>query len=278
MAKTVCLINMKGGVGKSTLTVNLAWHFFDRVTPCRVLVVDLDPQFNASQYLLGVHAYERHLQAGKPTIWDVFEQSTRIPSSPSIPLDVKTAICNRCTRLDGNKIDLIPSRLELAWTLKAPQAKEKELAKSLEQIKGEYELILIDCAPTESMLTLAAYLASDYVLVPVKPDYLSAIGLPLLENSLREFHGTSDHRLEIAGVVFNATTEYSPEEMLTKNKVREQARERNWYVFRNEIALSRSYPKGAREGLPISRTSYAHGRQARYFNEFAEEFRERIQT
>jgi chromosome partitioning protein len=79
MAIKVSLINMKGGVGKSTLTVNLAWHYaaysdWNR----KVLVVDLDPQFNASQYLLGVSDYEAILNSNKPTVWDIFEQGTRI--------------------------------------------------------------------------------------------------------------------------------------------------------------------------------------------------------
>jgi chromosome partitioning protein len=124
-----------------------------------------------------VHAYERHIEAQKPTIWDVFEQHTKTPASPAGSLDIKKAITHRSSNLSGGVIDLIPSRLELAWTLKSPQGKEKELASALEQLKPKYDLILIDCAPTESMLTTAAYLASDFVLIPVKPDYLSAIGI-----------------------------------------------------------------------------------------------------
>ena len=81
MAKKIALINMKGGVGKSTLAVNLARQFagMSRWNK-RVLVVDLDPQFNASQYLLGVSEYEEILNKGRPTIWDVFEQLTVLPS------------------------------------------------------------------------------------------------------------------------------------------------------------------------------------------------------
>ncbi|MBI5827924.1 MAG: ParA family protein [Deltaproteobacteria bacterium] len=81
MAVKVSLINMKGGVGKSTLTVNLAWHFAAYGDwKKKVLVVDLDPQFNTSQYLLGVQEYENILTSNKPTVWDIFEQGTRTPS------------------------------------------------------------------------------------------------------------------------------------------------------------------------------------------------------
>ena len=85
MAKKVSIINMKGGVGKSTLTVNLAWHFTAyKHWAKNVLVVDLDPQFNATQYLLGVNKYKAILDQGKPTIWDILEQNTHTPTGQSI--------------------------------------------------------------------------------------------------------------------------------------------------------------------------------------------------
>jgi len=69
MCKTISLINMKGGVGKSTLTVNLAWHLAAyRNWLKNILVVDLDPQFNASPYLVGVTKYEEMISGGKPTV------------------------------------------------------------------------------------------------------------------------------------------------------------------------------------------------------------------
>src|SRR5947209_5098612 len=130
MAKTVALINMKGGVGKSTLTVNLAWYFALPDDSKRVLVVDLDPQFNASQYLLGPAEYRRVLESGKRTVWDVFEHRTRHPDAAEGSFNVRDAIHNRVTvHPGGGRLDLILSRLELAFSLKTPyQQKEQELA------------------------------------------------------------------------------------------------------------------------------------------------------
>ena len=81
MAHRVAVMNMKGGVGKSTLCVNLAWHYAAMTRWAKnVLVVDLDPQFNASQYMLGVQRYENEVvKANRPTVWDIFEQATRSP-------------------------------------------------------------------------------------------------------------------------------------------------------------------------------------------------------
>jgi chromosome partitioning protein len=278
VAKKVSIINMKGGVGKSTLTVNLAWHFaaYQQLGK-KVLVVDLDPQFNASQYLLGVSQYEGLLKGNKPTIWEIFEQNTRTPGGTAVLSDPHEPIHRVMSIYQGGKIDLIPSRLELAFSLKNPGQKERQLARIVGKIENEYDLILIDCAPTESILTTAAYLSSDYLLVPVKPEYLSSIGLPLLVNSMRDFQNDNeDHNLQLAGIVFNATTAYSPEEMLSKARVREMASERGWYVFNAEVPYSRSYPKGAREGQPIFRTSYSRGQQVARFNIFAQEFSKRI--
>jgi len=279
MAVKVSLINMKGGVGKSTLTINLAWHFaaygnWDK----KVLVVDLDPQFNSSQYLLGVKDYEAILKANKPTVWDIFEQGTRTPSGKATIADPRSAIHKYQNFSDGSCIHLIPSRLELALSLKSPrQNQERHLSRLIKQVEGDYDLILIDCAPTESMLTTAAYLSSDWLLVPVKPEYLSTIGLPLLVNSMQDFeddYGTSNLRL--AGVVFNAASEYLPEEALAKNTVRKIAKQNKWHVFENEVEYSRSYPKGAREGQPIFRTTYSRWNKVANFERFANDFAGRV--
>jgi chromosome partitioning protein len=274
MSKTVSLINMKGGVGKSTLTVNLAWHLAAYADwKCKVLVVDLDPQFNASQYLMGVTAYENMLKKNDQTVWDIFEQGTRLPGNTTKEIDLSSLIQNITTRRNGGKVDLIASRLELSLSLKNPGQKERKLSKLLRAIQEQYDLILIDCAPTESILTTAAYLSSDYLLVPVKPEYLSSIGLPLLVNSMTDFtQEYSEHHLELLGIIFNATTQYTPEEELSKRNVRRIAASNQWNVFKSEIPFSRSYPKGAREGQPIFRTSYSRSSQVWYFENFAREF------
>lgn len=279
MAKKVSLINMKGGVGKSTLAVNLAWHFsaMSRWVK-KVLVVDLDPQFNASQYLLGVTEYDKIIKNNIPTIWDIFEQFTPLPGSP-VPsaLEPTKVIYNAKNFYGGSCIALIPSRLELAFSLRNPGQKEQLLAKFISKVEEKYELIILDCPPTESLFTWAAYLASDYILVPVKPEYLSSIGVSLLVNSMEEFKRRyEDHNLELAGIVFNATTEYVPEEIRSKTEVKGIAHKHGWYVFENEVSYSRSYPKGAREGQPIFRTSYSRLTQAARFSAFAEEFAQRI--
>ena len=278
MATKISLINMKGGVGKSTLAVNLAWHFAANSNWAkRVLLVDLDPQFNASQYLLGVSDYEAILKSNKPTIWDVFEQGTRTPIGQVTFSNPREVIHAHKHFYRGGTIDLIPSRLELAFSLKNPGRKHRHLSRLIREVEDEYDLILIDCAPTESVLTVAAYLSSDWLLVPVKPEYLSTIGLPLLVHSMEDFKMEyEDAKLQLAGVVFNAASDYLPEEALAKETVRAIAKSNKWHVFEHEVEYSRSYPKGAREGKPIFRTSYSRWSKVHNFKLFAHELAKRV--
>ena len=277
MAIKISLVNMKGGVGKSTLAVNLAWAFADAIDgwAVKVLLVDLDPQFNASQYMLGSHRYSTEIDKAKaPTVQNIFEKCKAPLYHDSVIRNVYEGYHD-----EGwyGRLDLIPSHLELAYVLRQPEQKEYLLTKFISEVENKYNLIFFDCPPTESMFTTAAYLASDYILVPVKPEFLSTIGLQLLDRSMNDFHKNfPDKKLEIAGIVFNAATEYIPEEMQAKQWVRQRAKRHDWYVFENEISYSRSYAKGARESQPISRTSYAKWYRVDEFRAFAREVQDRI--
>lgn len=277
MAKKVALINMKGGVGKSTLSVNLAWYLaLKRKWSKRVLLVDLDPQFNSTQYTIGVEAFETLLRDGHPTSWDIFEQKTQIPGRKMAPLVPSAVVLNHRASRAGGVLDLIPSRLELAFSLKNPAGKERLLGDFIKKLEKNYDLIIFDCPPTESMLTMAAYYSCDSILVPVKPEYLSSIGLPLLVNSMQEFRNEYKKQLDILGILFNHSSNYIPEEAESKKSVRAVAKKNNWPVFKNEVPYSRSFPKGAREGRPLFLTSYVHYYQEQRFANVAEEFATRV--
>ncbi|HZT82763.1 MAG TPA: ParA family protein [Gemmataceae bacterium] len=280
MAIVMSLINMKGGVGKTTLAAQLAFAATSPQRRLRTLAVDLDPQSNLSQALLTPERYVRHLRQRKPTIVQIFEQyfpPSEESESPR-PLDVGEVILNEPTIRPN--LDLIVSRLELSHTLKNPHGKERRLARALAQVADDYDLILIDCAPTESILTEAAYHASRYVLVPVKPEFLATIGLPLLARSIQEFkYENADHALDICGIVFNHSSSYSvgPEGRRSIREVQTEARKHGWHVFETQVRYSRSYAKAAREGRPIRLTSNVRWYVPEEFNRFVDEFFERIE-
>ena len=179
MATTVSMINMKGGVGKTTLSFNLAWYAAWKKKH-RVLAVDLDPQSNLSQYFMGAEKYVQHLADDGRTVVDIFEQFSAPTAKHPGPTPIKPDEIVQTLHNwdDGSTLHLIPSRLELAWTLKNPTEKAHLLPKFLAKLNDAYDLVIIDCAPTESILTTAAYLSSRYVVVPIKPEFLATIGLP----------------------------------------------------------------------------------------------------
>jgi len=279
MAITVSFINMKGGVGKTTLAVQVA-HAADRAGH-RTLAVDLDPQANLSQALMTPRKYVTHLRERHPTIVQIFDRylpaSGRHPSPR--PVDIHDVIVKKVGYWRSTTLDLIPSRLELSHSLKNPTGKERRLAKELAKVADEYDLIIIDCAPTESILTEAAYFASRFVLVPVKPEFMATIGLPLLARSLEEFkQENDDHMIDICGIVFNHSSTYSigPEGRQSVKEVTEEATKRDWRVFDTHVHYSASYPKSAREGTPIGSTSYVRYEVTAEFAKFKAEFFEVI--
>ncbi len=277
MAKVVSLLNMKGGVGKTMLTHNLAlegaWRF-----DLDVLVVDLDPQFNVSQSLMTENRFRTEIvEKGEPTVVDIFEKDRPRLGAAAVKPDGALNPIVPILRWQGaaGTVDLIPSRLEFAWTLRNSAGKERYLKNFLARHQGKYDLVLIDCPPTESMATHAAYLASDFVLVPIKPEFLATIGLPLLATSLATFHSNEDHRVEVAGIVFNDVN-YSYEHNRSIDEVTALAAKNAWYVFQTQITHSDSYPKGTRHRVPITRTDYARQWKKDEFVAFLTEFLGRV--
>ena len=261
MAVVISLINMKGGVGKTTISSQLA-HAAN-VDGLRVLAIDLDPQSNLSHSILGPKTYVKHISNNAPTVVQILEDYNPASGDGTSPrrIEVNEVILEGVGYGKNNHLDLIASRLELSRTLKNPTGKERRLARAIGQVSKRYDLVVIDCAPTESILTDAAYFASRYVVVPVKPEFMATIGLPLLARSMQEFKlENEDHDLEIAGIVLNDQSEYADneEKTLAIKEVRNVADEHGWRIFDYQIPYSRSYAKAARCGLPLSQTSNVH--------------------
>jgi len=265
---------MKGGVGKTTIAAQLA--FAADSDGLRVLAMDLDPQSNLSQSILGPSRYASDvLKRNHPTIVQVFEGYIPSDGTNKSPKVIKPtdAIIRKAGGADGT-LDLIASRLELSRTLKHQTDNEQSVANIVAAIGDQYDLVTIDCAPTESILTEAAYFASRYIVVPVKLEFLATVGLPLLERSVRDFRSQNqDHQLEIAGMVVNDHSEYSSneEKETALGEVREFACQNDWLIYKSQIPYSRSYPKASRNGLALSRTPNAQWDRIQGFKSLKEE-------
>ncbi len=197
----VCVINLKGGVGKSTIAALLARDGFRRGLD--VLAIDLDPQANLSQGLMH-DSYAVFLKNKHPSIVEIFNgyRPPTATAATSGPLNHQDAVVQIAFE-NARSLDLIPCRFDFSDNLIGSVCPDpKTLARFLDRDFRSKDLILIDCAPTESILTTAAYHASGKVLVPVKPEYFATIGFPLLQQSLENFRNQNRGQvIDVCGVV-----------------------------------------------------------------------------
>ena len=248
----ISVINMKGGVGKTTIATLLGRHAAARRN-LKTLAVDLDPQANLSQALLGAVGYRRFLDGSSPSIVEVF--SGYAPPSSGNPSPSPINIGDVVRTINPN-LHLIPSRFDFSHHLVGsigtnPQVLARLIADSFQ----DKDLVIIDCAPTESIFTRAAYHASRYLLVPVKPEFLATIGFPLLSRSLADFSNANPgHSISVVGVVINDTSDYqaysTPEKDTALREIHEEASNNGWYVFENGLRYSRGFPKAMRSNIP----------------------------
>jgi chromosome partitioning protein len=258
------------------MAVNLAWYFAEKAQ-LRVLIADLDPQFNTTQYLLFERAYHEHVYLNhQPTMWHIFEDGVNTPNGIVRISDPYTVILNLQVFRDGGRLDLIPSQLELSLSLRSPHNKERNLPNLISEVEHNYDLILIDCAPTDSVLTTAAYLTSDYVLIPVQRDHFANIGVALIAASISEFkHYNRNHPLQVAGIFYNnSRPTYGLKDVMID--ILPTAQKYGWHVFETEIPYSESISTGVIEHLPFWRAPHAQPDRFTTFAKFAQSFAEKI--
>lgn len=182
MGKIIAIANQKGGVGKTTTSVNLAASL--GVLEKKVLLIDADPQANASSGLgidvesveLGSYQLLEHTASAAQTI-----VATTSPNVDIIPAH----------------IDLVAIEIELV----DKEAREEMLKKALVEIKNEYDFILIDCAPSLGLLTLNALTAADSVIIPIQCEYFALEGLGKLLNTIKSVQRIHNANLDIEGLL-----------------------------------------------------------------------------
>jgi len=260
----ISVINLKGGVGKTTVTALLA-RYAAVEWGLDVLAVDLDPQANLSQALMTNNDYDRFMIEQKASIVELSEgyvPPTRGKPSPSRlrPADVIQQVVAGWNYSKGmTNTEIVPSRFDFSDNLiKSIKAvDEKVLKRFIADHMQHKDLILIDCAPTESILTRASYKASRYVLIPVKTEFFSTIGFPLLKKSLNRFkEGNPGHKIDVCGVLINDTStreSYSQGGRESSDAIRKEAAIYEWDVFRHTMSKSEGYPKMARTWAPDHR-------------------------
>ena len=255
MAKIFCVANQKGGVGKTTSTVNLAAGLAK--IGQRVLMIDLDPQGNAT---MGSGVDKRQLEF---TVYDVLIESASVAEAK-----VRAEACGYDV-LGANR-ELAGAEVELVQL----ERREKRLKTALAAVDADYDFMLIDCPPSLSMLTLNGLCAAHGVIVPMQCEYFALEGLTDLVNTIKQVHANLNKDLQIIGLL---RVMFDPRITL-QQQVSEQLKGHfadkvfNTVIPRNvRLAEAPSY------GLPgVVFDPQAKGSQA--FVEFAEEMVQRIKT
>jgi len=182
MAKIFCIANQKGGVGKTTTTVNLAAGLAQ--VGQRVLVVDLDPQGNAT---MGSGIDKRKLEL---SVYDVLLESASIAEAKTHNDKVGYDVLGANRELAGAEVELV----EL-------ERREKRLKLALQAANDDYDFVLIDCPPSLSMLTLNGLCSAHGVVVPMQCEYFALEGLSDLVNTIKQVHANLNPDLEIIGLL-----------------------------------------------------------------------------
>lgn len=207
----ISFVNMKGGVAKTTLAVNIADALVRR-EDATVLIVDLDPQFNATQCLVSGEEYVKRRQEGGHTVLRIFDDSPpagmSLVAGPAPQAALKLEDIRPWQIKRG--LDLLAGDLELyRLEMGAGQGREQRLKRYLEAVNARerYKYVIIDTPPTPSAWMMSSLLASDMYLVPVKPEPLSITGIDLLRGVIQRCSDNHAHPLKCLGVVLTIAEE-----------------------------------------------------------------------
>ena len=205
MTRILGIANQKGGVGKTTSAVNIACGAARRLGNDRVLLVDIDPQANATHVLLGVEVSAGPRRVDLPTVREVLDGS--VSAEDAIQgIELESIKLKSGETLPGSLLHMLPSHLELATLepiLTAQFRGEYQLRKTLASIVGDYDLVIVDCPPSLGALTLNALLLCEEVIIPVNPGEFALVGLGLLQSTIQQAR-EANPRLRIGGVLPNA--------------------------------------------------------------------------
>lgn len=254
-AKIISMVNQKGGVGKTTSTINLGASLVEQGR--KVLLVDLDPQ-GALSAGLGVSHDEDQV-----TVYDLLFDNTA-----SIHAAIKHS------KVSG--LDLVPANIDLSAAeiqLVNEVGREQTLARALRPVRGEYDYIFIDCGPSLGLLTVNALAASQGVIIPMEGEYYSLRGLALLTDTVEKVRDRINFDLDIVGILvtmFDRRTTHAREVM---DRVVEVFGDR---VFDTVITRTVRFPETSVAGEPI--TTWAPNSQgADQYRSLALEVMERVE-
>ncbi len=181
MAKIIAIVNQKGGVGKTTTTVNLSAALAKKGK--KVLLIDEDPQGNATSGV-GVNKNQ------EKSVYDVIITDTEISETIIESSIKKLYVCPSNINLAGAEVELVPM-----------MARENKLKEKLEEVKDKFDYIIIDCPPSLGLLTINALTAANSIIIPIQCEYYALEGVGQLMNTINLIKKQLNKELYIEGVV-----------------------------------------------------------------------------
>lgn len=265
-AKIISFINMKGGVGKTTLTKDLG-YFLATQRDYKILFIDLDPQSNLTQSFFRKFGYHQEslLDIVDPEIEDsVIEVSPNTSNKKTIGSDIsiqklfKPGVISHLKKSDcllklNENISIIPGTLKAIFSERNSNI-ENHLFNYINQtkLKGDFNFIFIDCPPTYSNYTISALITSDYFITPSKPDAYSVLGIEMLHEVVKrvkvehQVYFTSKN-LKSLGVIFTELAPYSKgySDQINEIKTSSIIQKLNIHFFENHFVYNSYIPKRA---------------------------------
>ena len=249
MGKIVSIANQKGGVGKTTTSINLSTILAKKGK--KVLMIDADPQGNASSGV-GIDRDELEL-----SVYDILINDVQVQEVVKKTNVKNLSLCPSNINLAGAEVELV-----------SVMSREHRLKEKLDTVKDEYDFIIIDCPPSLGLITLNAFTASDTVLIPVQCEYYALEGLGQLLNTISLVKKHLNKEIEIEGALL---TMYDARTNLSNQVVKEVKKYFDNKVYKNVIPRNVKLSEAPSYGMPISIYD-PRSKGAKSYEKFVKEF------